>query len=232
MNSLFIRLIMVPAVTLCASVAIAAAEGDPNQVSDDGLQLVKKDRNGEIYANPDVDWSIYTEISLEDAAVSFRRNWQRDQNRYDPFKVKAADMERIKSSLSQQFREIFTEELTKDNGYIMSDVSGPNVLTIKPAIVNLDINAPDTNRPYNSKSYTDYAGEMTLQLELYDSLTGELLATASDRRRSPYRGYYQWTTSVSNKMDADRMLRQWAETLRKKLDEAWTKTAAADAAAD
>jgi DNA-binding HxlR family transcriptional regulator len=61
---------------------------------------------------------------------------------------------------------------------------------------------------------------MTLKLELYDSVTGDLIATASDRRESPRRGYYQWTNSVSNTADARRMLERWAKDLHKRLDEA------------
>jgi hypothetical protein len=61
---------------------------------------------------------------------------------------------------------------------------------------------------------------MTLKLELYDSVTGDLLATASDRREAPDRGYMQWTTSVSNRADARQMLQGWAKDLRKRLDEA------------
>jgi hypothetical protein len=223
MNKVMIRLLLVPAIAGFASCLAAAGESTGPASSSDGLQLVEKDRRGEIYANPDVDWSVYTKILLEPATVAFRRNWQRDQNRYDPFKVRAKDVEDIKTNLSQLFGEVFTKELTKDNGYTMVTDSGPEVLTIQPAIVDLDINAPDTNNyPGRVKQYTDTAGEMTLKLELYDSVTGELLATASDRRQSPYRGYPQWTTSVSNRADAQRMLQQWAVALRERLDQART----------
>jgi hypothetical protein len=186
----------------------------------DGLTLLEKDGWGEIYTNPDVDWSIYTQIQLEDATVAFRRHWQRDQNRGDPFKVKTSDVENIKRELSEQFREVFTEELTQNGGYVMSDVAGESVLMIKPAIVDLDIAAPDTMGAYRSRQYTESSGEMTLKLELYDSVTGDLLATASDRKESAYRGYLQWTTSVTNRADSRRMLQQWAQSLRKRLDTA------------
>lgn len=76
----------------------------------------------------------------------------------------------------------------------------------------------------NSRSYTDSSGRMTLKLELRDSETGDLIAVASDRRESPYRGYAQWTTSVSNKADARRMLQKWAVGLRERLDEATTSS--------
>jgi Protein of unknown function (DUF3313) len=186
----------------------------------DGLALVEKDGWGEIYANPAVDWSVYTQIQLEDATVAFRRHWQRDQNRGDPFKVKNSDVENIKRELSEQFREVFTEELTQNGGYVMSDVAGENVLMIKPSIVDLNIAAPDTMRSYRSRQYTESSGEMTLKLELYDSVTGDLLATASDRKESIYRGYLQWTTGVSNRADSHRMLQQWAQSLRERLDTA------------
>lgn len=233
MNRILIQLLLAPAIAVFAMHAAAATESSATQAardvataaaptsSTDALQLVEKDRRGEIYANPNVDWSVYTEIQLEPATVAFRRNWQRDQNRYDPFKISTKDVERIKTSLSELFGEVFTRELTEDNGYTMASESGPTVLTIQPAIVDLDINAPDTNSyPGRVKSFTDTAGEMTLQLRLYDSVTGELLATASDRRQSPYRGYPQWTTSVSNRADAQRMLAQWAKALRERLDQA------------
>ena len=196
------------------------AEDEASTVSLDGLQLVEKDRRGEIYADPDVDWSVYTEIQLQDATVAFRRNWQRDQNRYNSFKIRTDDMEKIKSSLAAEFHEVFTEELSTNGGYTMTDSSGDNVMTIRSAIVDLDVHAPDTMRAGNTKQFTESAGKMTLKLELYDSVTGDLIATASDRREAPRRGYMQWTTSVSNKAEANRMLKRWAQGLRERLDKA------------
>lgn len=221
------------AATLLMSSAVNAdvnADQEAAIAAVDGLTLIEKDSMGEIYANPNVDWSVYTQIQLDDATIAFRRNWQRDQNSGDPFKVKNSDVENIKRKLSQQFRTIFTEELTQNGNYVLSDAAGDNVLLIKPAIVDLDIAAPDTMRPYPTRQYTESAGEMTLKLELYDSVTGDLLATGSDRKISPYRGYLQWTTSVSNLADSRRMLQQWAQSLRKRLDKARSTPAPADAA--
>jgi Protein of unknown function (DUF3313) len=202
------------------------AESEPPQVLPDGLQLVEQDSRGEIYADPDVDWSVYTSIQLEQATVAFRKNWQRDQNQYpNMLRVKASDMDKIKTELSELFNEVFVEELTQNGGYQMATESGENVLRIAPQIVDLDVYAPDIPQPGIQRSYTRRAGRMTLQLELYDSVTGDLLATASDRREAPDRGYMQWTTSVSNRFDARLMLQSWARDLRKRLDEARNSTA-------
>jgi len=189
----------------------------------DNLELVEKDRRTEIYADPDVDWSVYSRIRLDPATVAFRKNWQRDQNRTQPFKVKTADMERIKAELSALFDEVFTEELTANGGYEMTENSADDVLRIAPHIVDLDVYAPDTrNNPGVSRSYTESMGRMTLKLEMYDSVTGDLIATASDQREAPRRGYMQWTTSVSNRAEAKRMLQRWAADLREGLDQART----------
>ena len=196
------------------------AESEPPDVSLDGLELVEKDRRGEIYADPGVDWSVYDEIQLDRATVSFRKNWQRDQNRDRLSNVKASDMERIKNNLADMFDEVFTEELTGKGDYKLASESADNVMRIKPQIVDLDVYAPDTKSPGMTRSYTQQAGRMTLKLEIYDAVTGDLIATASDRRESPSKSYYQWTTSTSNQADARRMLRTWAKDLRKRLDEA------------
>jgi len=205
--------------TLGSSVVIAAKTDSP-EISLDGLELIEKDRRGEIYAAPGVDWSGYEQILLEPASVAFRKNWQRDQNRYHSLKVKPQDVERIKSDLASLFDEVFTEELTANGDYTIASESAENVLRIKPQIVDLDIYAPDTRSAGITRTYTESAGKMTLKLELYDSVTGDLIATASDRRESPRRGYYQWTNSVSNTADARRMLERWAKDLHKRLDEA------------
>ncbi len=207
--------------TVVSAIAPAMAKDDPPEVSIEGLELVDKDRRGEIYADPGIDWSQYTQIMLDPATVAFRRHWQRDQNRSYAFKIRAKDMEKIKTEMSELFDEVFTKELGESGGYTITDQAGDEVMRIKPAIVDLDVYAPDTlNSPGRSTQFTESVGRMTLKLEIYDSVTGDLIATASDRREAPRRGYMQWTTSVTNRAEARRMLQRWAKDLVKRLDEA------------
>ena len=77
-------------------------------------------------------------------------------------------------------------------------------------------------------SYSESAGEMTLNLELYDSVTNDKIAKATDRQRDYQRGYMQWRTSVSNRADAKRMMTTWAKALRSALDEARASKASTD----
>lgn len=218
-----ILFVSVVSLALTGLPALSLAEADAPDISTDGMQLVDKDSRGEIYADPGVDWSVYSKIVLDDATVAFRRNWQRDQNRNRAARVSTSDMEKIKSNLAGLFDEVFVEELQENGGFEIVQEAGEDVLRITPHIVDLDVYAPDTMSSMNSRSYTDSSGRMTLKLELRDSETGDLIAAASDRRESPYRGYAQWTTSVSNKADARRMLQKWAVGLRERLTEATGK---------
>jgi hypothetical protein len=197
------------------------ADDPAPDVSMEGLKLVEKDRRGEIYADPDTDWSVYSRIQLDEATVAFRKNWQRDQNRSQPFKVRTEDMERIKSELSALFGEVFAEELKQNGGYELSVESAEDVMRITPRIVDLDVYAPDTrSSPGRTMSYTEQAGRMTLQLDIFDSVTGDMIAKTSDRQEAPRRGYMQWTTSVTNRAEARRMIERWAREFRERLDQA------------
>ena len=214
----------ITAALLTAPVAFAEQSGEEPAWTGD-MELVTKDNRGSIYADPNVDWSVYQRIILDDASVAFRKNWRRDQNRGDPLRVTTQDMENIKKGMSELFSDVFTEELAAKGGYAIVDASGEDVLRITPRIVDLDVYAPDTRRSTGiSRSYTKSSGKMTLKLELHDSVTGDMIAVASDEQEAPYQGYYQWTSGVSNRADARRMLQKSAEGFRTRLDEATGKT--------
>jgi hypothetical protein len=62
---------------------------------------------------------------------------------------------------------------------------------------------------------------MTLYVELYDSVTGDLIAKAMDRKADRSNdGFYTWTNRATNKAAADRILKGWAKILVDALDEA------------
>ena len=121
---------------------------------------------------------------------------------------------------------MFTKELP-DEGYQLAEEARYDVLIVKPAIVDLDVTAPDVQGSGRSLSFSESAGEMTLNLELFDSVTGDKIARAADRKRDYRRGYAEWRTTVSNRSDARRMMTSWAKALRSSLDEAKSATVTA-----
>ena len=205
------------------------------EVTEDGLHLVPNSKMAIVYAEPGADLSEYQKIQLLEAYVAFRKNWARDQrsrSAQSPLSLTSRDIDRIKTNLAKEFRQEFTKVL-EDGGYPVVDQAAPDVLLVRPAIINLDVNAPDTMSAGRSQVYTDSAGEMTLYVELYDSVTGDLIAKAMDRRVDRRNdGFYTWTNSATNKQAAKRILRGWADILLTALNEAKQQPAAAAEAPD
>ena len=200
------------AAVLCAACANSTSTRNL-EVTHDGLERVAGSRVARAWVKPGVDFSQYTEVGLLDCFVSFRRNWRMSHSG-----VRTRDMERIKSTLSDEFRTVFTTEL-ENGGFPVVTEADDHVLLIRPAIIDLDVAAPQTNTGGRSDSFTASPGVMTLVIELYDSVSNEILARAIDRRRARNVGNIQWATSGSNRAAARRILRRWANLLVSRLDE-------------
>ncbi len=176
-----------------------------------------------VYAEPGANLSQYQRVYLTEPYVAFKKNWERDQYSATGRRVKTKDMDNIKGRVRELFLEVFTEELA-DGGYELADGVGEDVLVVKAAIIDLDVNAPDTMRAGRSATFVSHAGSMTLYLELYDSETGDLLAKALDPRSDYDRAYMQWQTGPANRAAGKRMMKPWAEALREGLDRAHKET--------
>jgi hypothetical protein len=192
------------------------------EVNEDGLHLVKDSKLAVVYAEPGADLAPYNRVKILEPYVAFKKNWARDQRRNSAqrLRVSSTDMEKIKKSLAKEFETIFTDAL-KNGGYAVVEEAADDVLLIRPAIINLDVNAPDTPTAGRSATFTSSAGEMTLYIEVYDSVTGDLIAKALDRRVDDRNSsFYTWSNSVTNRAAAVKILKGWAAIIVKALDEA------------
>ena len=156
---------------LITTTALAKKDELP-ETTIEGLKRVPDSKLAVVYAEPGAELSQYKRVYLTEPYVAFKKNWRRDQNRGVATKVTPNDMERIKKNVSELLMEIFTEELEK-GGYTLATERAEDVLLVKPAIIDLDVNAPDTMSAGRSRTYTQDAGSMTLYIELYDSETDE-----------------------------------------------------------
>ena len=219
MRTRMFRLVAIVAAGLAASAALAQDEWPQNTY--DGLELQKDTGGAVVYWRPGATLEDYTKVYLVDAPVAFQKNWQRDQNTKSvgmSGRVSSSDMEKIKKNLSEEFRKIFIEELEADGGYEIVDELGEDVLLIKPAIINLYVNAPDVRGAERRVNMVTSAGEMTLYLEFYDGVTGQIFGRVLDRQVDDKANFAMQANRVTNKRDADRILRSWAKELRAHMD--------------
>jgi hypothetical protein len=212
-------LIVAAALLFTGPVALAAEE--PPQVSPDGLELAKHTKSRVVYVRPGAALSGYRRVAILDCEVQFEENWQDDYNRSQrslQYQVRDSDVERMKTELAAECKKVFAEEMSKKDGYQVVDIAAPDVLVLRPGLVNVEVYAPDLRRNVGA-TIVRSAGQMTLFLELWDSTTSTLLARVLDSQADPER-MAQRSSRVSNKAAADRILKDWAQELRKHLEAA------------
>lgn len=181
-----------------------------------------------VYLKPGGTLAQYDKVAILDCFVSFEKNWQRNYN--DDVvgldqRVTTKDMQEIKQRVADEFKKVFTKELETKGGYPVVDYAAKDVLVLRPAIVNLVVNAPETNSPGMSTTFVASAGQMTLYLELYDSVTSDIIARIIDAEGGRGGGFAQMGNSVTNTAAADRIMRRWADILRDHLGKVTAATA-------
>jgi Protein of unknown function (DUF3313) len=209
-------------VSVCLMVAgapILDAAEPPPQVSKDGLQLEKQTKQRLVYLKPGATFSQYKRVAILECAVEFRKNWARDYNSEHAAlenQVSDSDIQRMKSALSSEFKKVFVKELT-NGGYQVVDTAAPDVLVLRPALVNVDPTAPDLMTANMEITVVRSAGQMTLYLELWDSATNTILARVMDAK-ADQQGFAQPANRVTNTAAADAILKSWADELRDHLE--------------
>jgi hypothetical protein len=184
----------------------------------DGLQLDPDSKVAILHLKPGVDFSIYEQFLMLDAYVAFKKNWQRN-TKVAGRRVPVKQMERIKGEAAQLLHTSFKQELDDAGGYSFVEQPGDAVMIIRPALIDLEVTAPDIPAAGRVVQYVASAGAATLYIELYDSVSGEILARAVDRRRMENYGTARWASKVTNRAEANRMFKRWATLLRQAMDD-------------
>lgn len=227
------RLVM--GVLLASLAGFASAQDEIAIPGFDGLEPVEGTRSGMAYIDPTADFSVFRRVAILDPFVAFRSNWQRDANRGRGRNINARDMERMRQDIAALFRSVFTERL-EAAGFQIVNAADYDVLVLRPAIIDLDIAAPDASAG-RSRTFSASAGAASLYLQLVDSVSGDVIGRALDRtvaRRAG--GQLTWSNRVTNTAEARRAMGRWADILVDFLasyhDPAGSQAAEAGAAAE
>ena len=206
--------LLLSAVLLSVVPGVSAEEAAATKdLTFDNLVPVKDPKMAMAFIDPDADFSVFKRVAILEPTVSFRSNWQRDQNRSRSRNISARDMDRIRVDVATLFERVFTERL-EAAGYEVVDVAGDDVLVLRPAIIDLDVTAPDTRSAGRSRTVTASTGAATLYIQLFDSLSGDIIGRAADRQVARTAGgMMTWSNSVTNTADARRMVGRWADRL-------------------
>lgn len=211
------RIVVGLAVLLAASTAFS--KDDFPAVSHDGLHLMSGTKLRGVYMKPGADLSQYDKVALLETYVAFRKKWQRDHNEEETFdqRVSDKDMKEIRDRVAKEFTKEFTKVLSTEGGHQVVKDAGDGVLILRPAIINLDVTAPDLMTAGMNTTVVASAGSMTLFLELYDGKTQAIIARIIDPEAADNAGIAEVANRVTNTADFDRVVRRWAELLNQHL---------------
>ena len=196
---------------MLAMAPVAAGQAMP-ALKWEGMQKSSWRAFDEAWQAPGISLRSYSKVMLDPAEATFRKDWQRDYNKvhFDiESRVTDEDAQKILAEAQKSLAEAF-ERGARDAGYQVVTTPGPDVLRVKPYVIDLDVHAPDLKISARNESYAEEAGSGRLVVEVRDSSSGALLAGGVDKRDIGDLTFLSRRSSVSNRADFQQAFRRWA----------------------
>ncbi len=190
------------------------------EVTFDGLHPIIGGRFAEAWARPDFDISTFSKVMLQGADAEFRPGGQNPRQRQslgpnDHFAVTPEQKVRFQELMSAAF----VEELSSSEVFTIVTEPGPDVLLIQGILLDVVSFIPE-DRAGRSEVFLSRIGEVTLVLEIRDSISGAVMLRAAERRAAENAGSTMSRSNrVTNSAEFRRVARRWATVLREGLDE-------------
>jgi hypothetical protein len=214
------------AVTILLATLLAACSqpvlqsGPDAEMTDDGLVRVDNSNLAKTFVRPGMNLQNYSAIKLVSVGTNYRNVKASPNERYarsgrDEYPITDSQRESFEALVD----EVFSEEFAGSKYFTLTEKPGSDVLVVKGGLIDVVSFVPP-QRAARSWVYLAELGQATLILEVADSMSGESLARAADRRRvESNRGTVQESNPVLNKQEVKRVIRRWAKLLVSGLDE-------------
>jgi len=204
----------------CATKEPSLQTGPEAELTFDGLVRIDHGKFKDSWADPDIDFSRYNKFIPGEAVFEFRAVKKSSSSsltrRSNESEFWISD--KNKEKLIEVVTEVFDKELQKSEKFTRTEKAGPDVLIIVGALHDIVSRVPPDHIG-RGDIYLSSVGEATLILEARDSLSGETIYRAVDRRAAEAAGGYGTrSNSVTNTSEVRRMAARWATRLREGLD--------------
>jgi hypothetical protein len=211
-------------ITLMMSIFVLAFAGfavaqDAPETSFDGLVKQEKGRFKLTYVDPDIDFSVYNKYIPGAAQFQFRAvkktsSMTARRSNQREFWISEKDQQKLEDTVST----VFAEELAKSETFTEAAEPGPDTLIIRGALHDIVSQAPPDTIG-RSEIYLSSVGEATLIIEAVDSLSGEVIYRAIERRAAQRPGGQMMiSNTVTTWAEVRRLARRWASNLRDGMD--------------
>jgi len=209
-----------PPASVGTPTASTAATASSGAASSDGLVLVKNSALGRVYVRPGATLKPYTKFAILNCYVSFAPNWREDMQTNFNIPITQEQMQQTEAAIAAEFKDVFVTQL-QQGGFPMVTTAAPDVLVLRPALINVYITAPQNLADPDSATISSTTGQLTLFLELYDSASNQLLARVIDPESvSATDGTFMWQSRAGNITAGKEAMTRWADILRQRMEAA------------
>jgi hypothetical protein len=219
------------ALALLGAVALAGCRSDgppvletvPNaEITHDGLVRVRWSRFKYVWLKPGADFARYSQVMMDPVSIAYKRPPRETESRRNPDRGNFALTDRQMIDMKRYFAEAFEKELSKLGNFTLVRAPGPEALRVEAALIDLIVNVPTESGAGSDLVFTTSAAQMTLAMELRDSITGEILARVTDRREtqtgSGAISDLTYSTPATNAGAVRLLFNRWAQILATRLD--------------
>ena len=207
-------------VVACTSAPPALQTGPDAERTFDGLVRVDNSRFQNAWADPEVDFSQYNKVMPGGARFEFRAvsktagRTTLSRGSQSEFWISEANRDKLVDTVSG----VFNEEISKAQGWESAEEAGPDVLILRGALLDIVSFVPP-EMIGRGEVYLSSVGQATLVVEGIDSMSGEVVFRAVDRRSIESGGDTMTrANSVSTWAEVRRWARRYATRLREGLE--------------
>lgn len=206
------------AISGCTSAPPTIQQGPDAEVTFDGLHLIDNSAFRQAWADPDIDFARYTKIMPGGAFFEYRAVKKTATNSRASMNASEfwiSDENRAK--LEEEVSNVFDVEMAKSTRFTITDEPGPDTLTIVGGLHDVMSRVPP-QRVGRSDVYLSDIGEATLILQISDSMSGEVIFRAVERRAAGDRTGAMRSSPAQTWTEVRRLARDWAGKLVTGLD--------------
>ncbi|MEM7708538.1 MAG: DUF3313 family protein [Pseudomonadota bacterium] len=198
----------------CAGSSKPPTFDTPPDVTPDGLQRFDSPVFELVYVKPDLDLSSYNLIQIRPIGLGYKRDPAKGPMLLRParnFELNPSQ----RTQVSRAFARAFTEAMTGDQRYRQVIDPEAGAMQVKLALARLEVNIPEAGADTTEKVTVDKAGEMTLVVEVSDSISGEPLV----RGRDTYVVSGDGQSRADLNLEISAVFTQWAIDIRNGFDQ-------------
>ena len=204
----------------CAPVEPRFATGPDGALTEQGLRALERTRFAHAWAKPGVSFERYDRVWLRYRDIAYREPPSPRKSRGGIYGISGSNYalsEDLNARIQDSMREIFAEELA-GGGRWQADGSGEDVLDTRVGMIDLEIKTPLDRLSGEDNVYVDEIGAVTIVVDLYDSVTGELVLRVAERGVIGTQSHRPIQASAGPAIyETRRLLTEWATKLRRLL---------------